>query len=80
VWQEFGYDLTGDGWDDNVIINSAGNGKAFWYENPKNKAGLWKGRMILSTAGIEAPAFVDVDGDGKKDIICNDITTTSHMV
>ncbi len=70
----FSMDVNSDGWIDLIRFDQPG-ASCMWYENPKNKAGLWKGYMILPTAGIESPAFVDVDGDGKKDIICNDITS-----
>ena len=69
----FSMDVNSDGWIDLIRFDQPG-ASCMWYENPKNKAGLWKAHSILSTAGIESPAFVDVDGDGKKDIICNDIT------
>jgi FG-GAP-like repeat len=69
----FSVDVNSDGWIDLVRFDQPG-AACTWYENPKNKKGLWKGHMILSTAGIESPAFEDVDGDGRKDIICNDIT------
>ena len=69
----FSLDVNNDGCIDLIRFYQPG-GICMWYENPKNKKQLWKGRVILPTAGIESPAFVDVDADGKKDIICNDIT------
>jgi hypothetical protein len=69
----FPLDVNQDGWVDLIRMDQPGE-EAVWYENPKNKDGYWKMRMILATAGNEAPAFVDVDGDGRKDIICNDNT------
>ncbi len=64
-------DVNNDGWIDLVRFDQPG-GVCVWYENAKNKNVLWKAHMILPGAGIENPAFVDVDGDGRKDIICND--------
>lgn len=69
----FSLDVNNDGWIDLIRFDQPG-ATCTWYENPKNKKQLWESHLILSTAGIESPAFVDVDGDGKKDIICNDIT------
>ncbi|MEP7377114.1 MAG: VCBS repeat-containing protein [Chitinophagaceae bacterium] len=69
----FSVDVNSDGWIDFISFDQPG-ATCKWYENPKNKKGLWRSHLILPTAGIETPVFVDVDGDGKRDIICNDIT------
>lgn len=69
----FSLDINNDGWNDLIRFDQPG-ATCTWYENPKNKEQLWPGHLILSTAGIESPAFADVDNDGRKDIICNDIT------
>ncbi len=67
----YAMDVNNDGWIDLIRFDQPGS-VCMWYENPKNKNTLWKGRMILTSAGIESPAFVDVDKDGRNDIICND--------
>lgn len=69
----FSLDVNADGWIDLIRFDQPG-AACTWYENPGKKKGLWPGHLILATAGFESPAFVDVDGDGRKDIICNDIT------
>lgn len=69
----FSLDVNSDSWIDLIRFDQPG-AACMWYENPKNKNEPWKGRLILATAGIESPAFADVDRDGRKDIICNDIT------
>ncbi len=69
VWQEFGYDINGDGWDDKVILNSAGNGKAYWYENPKNTTSLWKSHNAFPRIDGETPLFTDINDDGKPDFV-----------
>ncbi len=68
-----GMDVNLDGWDDVVIIDFPGK-PAFWFENPKNKPGDWKKRIIADSVGIanESPGFVDIDGDGRLDILCGD--------
>jgi hypothetical protein len=67
----YSLDVNNDGWIDLVRFDQPG-GICVWYENPKNKNVLWKKHLILASAGIENPAFVDVDKDGRNDIICND--------
>ena len=64
-------DVNQDGWLDLIRISLPGE-EAVWYENPKNKPGHWAMHLILKTVGNESPAFVDVDGDGRPDILCND--------
>lgn len=71
----FSLDVNNDGWID-LLRFAVPGGVCRWYENPKKSGNtIWKGHTILEKAGIESPAFVDVDGDGRKDIICNDITS-----
>ncbi|MHC4749636.1 MAG: FG-GAP repeat domain-containing protein, partial [Planctomycetota bacterium] len=36
-----------------------------WYENPKNKPGHWKQRMVVNSACNETPIFVDLLGNGR---------------
>lgn len=35
-------------------------------------SGYWRMHTILNNAGNESPAMVDVDGDGRPDLLCND--------
>ncbi|MBO9150834.1 FG-GAP repeat domain-containing protein [Chitinophaga sp. GCM10012297] len=64
-------DVNNDGWPDLIRFDQPGD-VCVWYENPRGKEVLWKSHLILANAGNETPIFVDVDNDGKKDIICND--------
>ncbi|GAB4019761.1 hypothetical protein GCM10028808_58560 [Spirosoma migulaei] len=68
-----GMDVNQDGWDDVVIIDFPGK-PAFWFENPKNKPGEWSKHIIADSVGIanESPGFIDIDGDGRLDILCGD--------
>ncbi|MES2807276.1 MAG: VCBS repeat-containing protein [Bacteroidota bacterium] len=69
-------DVNQDGWIDLVVVDFPGEA-AKWYENPKNKAGYWKKHQVLSSVGVgnESPRFVDVDGDGRDDLLCADVKT-----
>lgn len=71
-------DVNRDGWSDLIRFDQPG-GICRWYENPKNKAGLWRGYTILTNAGIESPAFADVDRDGRMDLVCNDVIIKQVM-
>jgi len=70
----FCMDVNLDGWDDIVIIDYPGK-PGLWLENPKNKPGVWQKRVIADSMGIgnESPAFLDIDGDGRTDILCGDV-------
>lgn len=70
----YSMDVNNDGWVDLIRFDVPG-GDCVWYENPKNKNKLWQGHIILKTAGNESPAFVDVDKDGRPDLICADTLT-----
>jgi hypothetical protein len=79
-WKEYsdsflnlGLDVNLDGWDDVVLIDFPGK-MGYWLENPQNKPGTWKKHVLADSMGIanESPAFVDIDGDGRLDILCGD--------
>jgi hypothetical protein len=70
----YSIDVNLDGWTDQVIVGYPGT-PAVWYENPKNKDGVWKRHEVMNKVGVgnESPNFVDVDGDGRIDILCADV-------
>jgi len=67
----FTMDVDQDGWIDFIRIDHPGQA-AYWYQNPQNQPGLWKEFVLHTSVGTENPIFVDVDGDGRMDIISND--------
>jgi hypothetical protein len=60
----FAQDINGDGWVDSIIIGYPGE-PCRWYENPKNKPGHWKERIVVDSACNETPMMVDLLGDGR---------------
>ena len=66
-------DVNGDEWADVIIIDFPGK-LAHWYENPQNKPGHWKKHLMHETVlvGNESPAFVDMNNDGRIDLLCAD--------
>src|SRR5690242_3941766 len=65
----FAYDLNDDGWADILVYGFPGKGAA-WYENPKGREGHWQRHVILEVLDDESPGFMDVNGDGKPEIVC----------
>lgn len=64
-------DFNGDGWDDVLCVPFPGK-EGFWYENPAGKDAAWKQHLAYTMIGNESPAWGDVTGDGRPELIfCN---------
>ncbi len=63
-------DFNGDGWADILVLPHPGE-EMFWYENPKDEAGHWKKHFAAKEVGNESQAYVDMNGDGRKELIYN---------
>ena len=50
--------------------------EAYWYENPAGKGGPWKQHLALKDVGNESPMWVDINGDGRPELIYN---TTGYL-
>lgn len=61
-------DVDGDGWTDFLSVGFPG-GEARWFRNPAGVPGHWQRHVIASAVSNESPAFVDVDGDGRTDLL-----------
>lgn len=66
----FTQDFNKDGWDDILIYGFPGK-DASWYENPKGKEGHWMRHKVFDVVDNESPAWADITGDGKNEIICS---------
>ncbi|MBX3252564.1 MAG: VCBS repeat-containing protein [Chitinophagaceae bacterium] len=64
----FAVDINEDGWTDLVCFDFPGT-QVYWFENPQNAGTLWKRYLIDSIASNESPMVVDINGDGKKDLV-----------
>lgn len=65
----FARDLNGDGWVDVIVVDFPGT-PTWWFENPQGKEGPWKRHTLIEVTNNESPAIVDLDGDGKPELIC----------
>lgn len=64
----FAMDVNEDGRIDLIRIDTPGEG-VYWYENPGSSAGYWTEHFIDSSACNESPMHVDIDQDGRKDLV-----------
>ncbi|MDO4575492.1 MAG: VCBS repeat-containing protein [Planctomycetia bacterium] len=65
-------DFNKDGWPDVLVCPHPGK-DGFWLENPQNKEGHWKAHFYSIEVGNESQVYVDVDGDGQRDLVFNRI-------
>ena len=64
----FMMDVNEDGWVDLVNFDFPGK-EVYWLENPAGADVLWKRYLIDSVASNESPMMVDIDGNGKNDLV-----------
>jgi hypothetical protein len=64
----FTMDVNEDGWVDLICFDFPGK-EVYWLENPAGAETLWKRYLIDSIASNESPMVVDIDSDGKKDLV-----------
>jgi hypothetical protein len=68
AFQTFADDLNGDGWTDILVVDWPG-AMTYWLENPKQTNGAWQQHTITPVTNTESPQYVDVDGDGRRDLL-----------
>jgi hypothetical protein len=64
----FMMDVNEDGWTDLINFDFPGK-EVYWLENPAGADVLWKKYLIDSVASNESPMMVDIDGNGKSDLV-----------
>jgi hypothetical protein len=64
-------DFNGDRWPDILVLGRVHLHAAFWYENPKGQSGMWKRHFVFERIQGETPSFVDLNQDGRPEIICH---------
>ncbi len=62
-------DLDGDGRNDILMASHPGKNLTL-YLNPGPEGGDWPAHRVMEEAATECPAWVDLDGDGKKEFVC----------
>jgi hypothetical protein len=67
-------DFNGDGWPDILVLGRVLFHEAAWYENPgkatvANPDTRWKKHFVSRRVFGESPLFVDVDGDGRPELV-----------
>jgi len=65
---DFALDVNRDGWTDVVQFDFPGRA-GYWYENPQGRGGAWTRRVVHPAVASESPQLVDVDGDGRDDLL-----------
>lgn len=65
----FVHDFDGDGWNDVLRLGFPGK-QATWYQNPRQPAAAWPAHVVFDGVDNESPAFVDLTGDGRPELVC----------
>ena len=67
------HDFNGDGWLDILVLGRVHVHKAYWYENPGPPTKeLWKKHFAAERVKGESPTLVDINQDGRPELITHD--------
>jgi len=61
-------DVNGDGWADLIVVDFPGK-ETWWFENPQGSTGAWKRHVCVPVTNNESPTYLDVDGDGQRELV-----------
>lgn len=67
----FADDVNRDGRTDLIVVGFPGKDTR-WLENPGSGGGAWKVHPAIARTGNENPAYVDADGDGRRELVFMD--------
>lgn len=67
-WAE---DLNADGRQDLIVVDFPGK-QTWWFENPGAAGGEWRRHEIVPVTGNESPQYLDINGDGRRELIYGD--------
>ncbi len=67
-------DFDADGWPDILVLGRVHKHSAYWYRNPGEKlaeGAPWNKHFVFERIRGESPTLVDIDADGRKELICH---------
>ena len=64
----FAEDINGDGRADLIVVGFPGK-ETWWYEQPEKTGTPWKRHECTPVTNNESPSFLDIDGDGKRELL-----------
>lgn len=64
----FADDLNHDGKTDLIVVGFPGQDTR-WLENPGSVGSVWKSHPAIAQTGNENPAYIDADGDGRRELV-----------
>jgi len=62
-------DFNQDNWPD-VLVSGIPGEPCYWFENPGKKGVLWPKHRALDVPDGESPAYADLNGDGRRELVC----------
>jgi hypothetical protein len=70
-FEQFAHDFDGDGWTDILVYAAPGEAASVFVNPGTQQVATWRRVDIFDSADNESPDLVDVDGDGKPELLCH---------